>query len=1060
MTDVVKIGSQFSDGDLVIENLTTLTKAGAARNTDAITITMDHTDNYNSDIDASDLTVYFDEDYLLTGQSTGGASLIIDMSNALSIKTGGSPVEGFTSVSFSVGTTDVLVDVTGAASYTEVVTRINAKLTELGLTTVKAETMAQKDVRFSIDLVVGTDDVITYSNGELAGQYSPIIVTNTGAETLMQGSFDKSDVTMDATIANSQRSTAATTTVNPLAVNIELEKVGRDGEGGNLVVGGKELDRDGGATTKGNGIDQFDILVTGTSAQPSNLGYITSTNNALQTVNISSAAGSTASLTVRDAFASNENANTATGANVETVNANSFVNDLNIGEDTAMMNVDTFTATGGGKITLNAEISGVEKGNFSMTTGENTDTVTVSLDGDAVDTIGTGMTINTNGGNDTVTVTLEDVAGASVNTNVSQRTMDILNNLNINTAAGDDKVEVKGEGNYNITTSTGSDFVYFNSTNVDENGTAGVITFGQLSGAQTFVDRPLYNAELTISFAGFEQTVTIATTAANQFKATQLDINTAIKNAIATNVELSKLLTVADSTGNQALTVTSNVDGANDIAVAIYQPELVAQTAVVTVAGAGQTLLSTTDATALRQGIIASTLFTGDSSILETNVEIAAYTNGAVGFEGSVAANAVADNTNYTYTRSDVVTDAGVDTAFATTATQDIFDLAALYQGYTVIGTDSTVGINYSDINMGSGDHDLLVLDSNDLSAQNIIIDQAFGKVSIVNFHDVNTSAVTTAAVVGNHTLDFEFYLTNKTDASIASVGNTNNTDSAVDIATTVNVVAGAHAFGDSAPLSNIAVADSINIIRFDENTGESFSTLNADILEKALNGQYDDADADTTVGDNYGNLDDALLSAVTTTANLVGTTNQMIIMVENDLNEGEYKVFSTTSNQTDNDFASTTLLGTLDFGASVNLNAAGTTEYVAFKSALAQGLLETGYIQTVVDAVENNTTVPDTGTETPTETPTTGTTTTVSATGITTQTIANFVAGDVIDFPTANISISNPVLTDGEVILTWNDGTPANDATVTVTGISATDDANLYSVAQFDAIFGAGTIA
>ncbi len=67
---VRKIGSYFSDGDLVIENLTTLAADGkTVRNTKDMTITMDHTDNFNSDTDASDLTVYFDEDYLVSGKS-------------------------------------------------------------------------------------------------------------------------------------------------------------------------------------------------------------------------------------------------------------------------------------------------------------------------------------------------------------------------------------------------------------------------------------------------------------------------------------------------------------------------------------------------------------------------------------------------------------------------------------------------------------------------------------------------------------------------------------------------------------------------------------------------------------------------------------------------------------------------------------------------------------------------------------------------------------------------------------------------------------------------------
>eukprot|EP00831_Metopus_contortus_P021244 TRINITY_DN1945_c0_g1_i1.p1 TRINITY_DN1945_c0_g1~~TRINITY_DN1945_c0_g1_i1.p1 ORF type:complete len:395 (-),score=99.16 TRINITY_DN1945_c0_g1_i1:46-1230(-) len=70
ITDVVRIGSAYSDGDLRIENLTTLTSSGSIRNTEDITIVMDHTDNFDSDGDASDLTVLFDEDYLVSGQTS------------------------------------------------------------------------------------------------------------------------------------------------------------------------------------------------------------------------------------------------------------------------------------------------------------------------------------------------------------------------------------------------------------------------------------------------------------------------------------------------------------------------------------------------------------------------------------------------------------------------------------------------------------------------------------------------------------------------------------------------------------------------------------------------------------------------------------------------------------------------------------------------------------------------------------------------------------------------------------------------------------------------------
>jgi len=54
--------------------------------------------------------------------------------------------------------------------------------------------------------------------------------------------------------------------------------------------------------------------------------------------------------------------------------------------------------------------------------------------------------------------------------------------------------------------------------------TVGAWAVGVDTGAATFVDRVLYEATLTVNFAGFEETVTVETTAANNFAATQLDL--------------------------------------------------------------------------------------------------------------------------------------------------------------------------------------------------------------------------------------------------------------------------------------------------------------------------------------------------------------------------------------------------------------------------------------------------------------------------------------------------------------------------------------------------------
>ncbi len=55
--------------------------------------------------------------------------------------------------------------------------------------------------------------------------------------------------------------------------------------------------------------------------------------------------------------------------------------------------------------------------------------------------------------------------------------------------------------------------------------------------------------------------------------------------------------------------------------------------------------------------------------------------------------------------------------------------------------------------------------------------------------------------------------------------------------------------------------------------------------------------------------------------AQLVGTSQISVLMVENDLNQGEYKVFSVTATDiglAGEEFDAVTLLGTIDFGATL----------------------------------------------------------------------------------------------------------------------------------------------
>lgn len=94
------------------------------------------------------------------------------------------------------------------------------------------------------------------------------------------------------------------------------------------------------------------------------------------------------------------------------------------------------------------------------------------------------------------------------------------------------------------------------------------------------------------------------------------------------------------------------------------------------------------------------------------------------------------------------------------------------------------------------------------------------------------------------------------------------------------------------------------------------------------------------------------------------------------------------------------------------------------------------------------------------TETPATNTTFTVATVASTyTYTIAGFGPGDKIVSPTgATSSVVNTNFTDGSVSLQYASGT--NKVTITLTGMTAAQDALLTSTASINTLFGAGTFA
>ena len=100
---------------------------------------MDHTGNDVAADVESNMTVLFDNDYLLSSQINTN-SLEIRLANNLPLKNANTPLVGFESVSFKVGAVSVVVPVTaamqalaGPAAYAALQVAIQAQLTTLCL---------------------------------------------------------------------------------------------------------------------------------------------------------------------------------------------------------------------------------------------------------------------------------------------------------------------------------------------------------------------------------------------------------------------------------------------------------------------------------------------------------------------------------------------------------------------------------------------------------------------------------------------------------------------------------------------------------------------------------------------------------------------------------------------------------------------------------------------------------------------------------------------------------------------------------------------------------------
>lgn len=225
-------------------------------------------------------------------------------------------------------------------------------------------------------------------------------------------------------------------------------------------------------------------------------------------------------------------------------------------------------------------------------------------------------------------------------------------------------------------------------------------------------------------------------------------------------------------------------------------------------------------------------------------------------------------------------------------------DAANAYDGNNAVlaatGSDSVYESN-NVINVGAGSNDIVVLSTGANSNETIeFTGTGLGKVTLVNFDD-------DPATAGTDTLDFSAYLTGMTSASSSTVSQV--------------AVPASYEFVNVATSSATASANEILVINDfagDADSGETWSAMTGSSLLAAIRD-------DNTTG--YGNIANGDINVAAKVADYVGNTVKNIIMVENDANQGEYKVFEVTSDLSAgvNEFTAATLITTIDFGASFN---------------------------------------------------------------------------------------------------------------------------------------------
>ncbi|PIF04232.1 MAG: hypothetical protein CSA86_02620 [Arcobacter sp.] len=668
-----------------------------------------------------------------------------------------------------------------------------------------------------------------------------------------------------------------TTTSNLITSTVVLDNVGRGSMGGDLVIGGLSV----GSTSDSKGVEQFNISVD----RNSELQNITSTNNTLEEVYVvnkdhfeDNNITATGSLTVTGTVDGVNNDDVDGGAN--TIDGYGF-NDVRVFDASAMV----------GSVNINAVLSenvvskymnlgdtandgSADNAQFLYKLGENDDVLSLDISEANLAAAGTttreDFALSIKGNAGNDTITTKIEDGSGIDADNWYKNSVDNANLSVSTGSGNDTVNSKGAGNWTIDTGSGNDTVYADNTGEKAKW---------LVGAEN-VDIADLDAQTTADMT-------------NQFlvdgklTVTLLSPDSTVDDAAAytegyevtVDIPTAANYTVTQLHINQAIKDAINNDSVlNKLLVAKDGPAdvLVIESLIDGVMNKDDLEIT-----------VASADLSNDFTPAQENMILTKYQNFA---NNSAAVFADAETASETTALAAINAVNGIGTDGAVLA-QDT--------GADITGSDSASASD-NIINAGSGDDVIVLGTTGAVSAESndtVVFEGNFGRDTIVNFVVEDTSTPTN----GDDDIDFTSYLTSQVSASGSSTTAQYQTI-AVE--------------GDLANITaNDVVQTDVTTVNGITATVDTFATIDSAKMLEALN-------ADGTF-------------AVDVTANFYGTAGaKAVIMVENNANEGEYKVFDVTyteptaNDDTDN-FTSATLVGIIDFGETTNLTTADLTPHV-----------------------------------------------------------------------------------------------------------------------------------